>query len=313
MNSSDTLLSQHLATVGADLDAGGTADLIAGVAAAPAGSDPQAWHALVAAAPSYQLRHVLDSLLSEARAADHGLNIKPPPLERLEHLRAELKRQGVCGFIIPRSDEHQGEYVAQHSERLAWVTGLTASAGLAIIMIDAAAVFVDGRYILQAEAEVNGDIFERRHLIDEPPTDWIVDNLAKEGKLGYDPWLLTPVQVNRYAAACKQAGGALVPISGDAGAGLPAPHLRLHVQGPGTVPVRREDGRHVLGAPYRLLDYYSSVLLHHGPRYLHLRGRRGHGVRRRGADDSSAVPGQWSFGSYACRDDDAVARALRCA
>ena len=213
MNSSDTLLSKRLATLGADLDASGTADLIAGVAAAPAGSDPQAWHALVAAAPSDQLRHVLDSLLSEARAVDRGLNITPPPLERLEHLRAELKRQGVCGFIIPRSDEHQGEYVAQHSERLAWVTGLTASAGLAIIMIDAAAVFVDGRYTLQAEAEVNGDLFERRHLTDEPPTDWIVDNLAKEGKLGYDPWLLTPGQVNRYAAACKQAGGALVPIS----------------------------------------------------------------------------------------------------
>ena len=213
MNSSDTLLSERLATLGADLDAGGTADLIAGVAGAPVGPDPQAWHALVAAAPSDQLRHALDSLFSEARAADHGLNITPPPPERLEHLRAELKRQSVDGFIIPRSDEHQGEYVAQHSERLAWITGLTASAGLAIIMNDAAAVFVDGRYILQAEAQVNGDIFERRHLIDEPPTDWIVDNLAKDAKLGYDPWLLTPEQVNRYAAACKQAGGALVSIN----------------------------------------------------------------------------------------------------
>ena len=78
MNSSDTLLSERLATVGADLDAGGTTDLIAGVAAAPAGPDPQAWHALVAAAPSDQLRHALDSLSSEARAADHGLNITPP-------------------------------------------------------------------------------------------------------------------------------------------------------------------------------------------------------------------------------------------
>ena len=64
------------------------------------------------------------------------------------------------------------------------ITGLTASAGLAVIMIDAAAVFVDGRYILQAEAQVNGDMFERRHLIDEPPTDWIVDNLRKTPSWG---------------------------------------------------------------------------------------------------------------------------------
>ena len=213
MNTTEPLLSELLATVGADLDAAGTADLIAGVAAAPAGPNPQAWHALVAAAPSDDLRHVLESQFAEVRATDHGLGIAPTPPERMEELRSELKRQNLDGFIIPRSDEHQGEYVAQHSERLAWVTGLTASAGLAIAMVDAAAVFVDGRYILQAEAQVNGEIFEHRHLIDEPATDWIVDNLSKGGKLGYDPWLLTPGQVNRFAAACKQAGGTLVPVT----------------------------------------------------------------------------------------------------
>ena len=213
MNSSKSYLSKLLADVSADLDAAAAADLVAGVAAAPAGLDPQAWHALVAAAPSKDLRHVLDAQLADARAQDHGLGIAPTPTVRMENLRAELKRQGLDGFIIPRSDEHQGEYVAQHSERLAWVTGLSASAGLAIAMINAAAVFVDGRYILQAEAQVNGEIFERYHLIDEPVTDWIADNLSKGGKLGYDPWLLTPGQVSRYAAACEQAGGTLVPVN----------------------------------------------------------------------------------------------------
>ena len=213
MTISQSYLSKLLAAAGADLDATATADLIAGLAAAPAGLDPQAWHALVAAAPSEDLRNVLDKQLAEAQALDHGLGIAPAPPARVEDLRAELKRRGLDGFIIPRSDEHQGEYVAQHSERLAWVTGLTASAGLAITMINAAAVFVDGRYILQAEAQVNGDIFERRHLIDEPATDWIAGNLSKGGKLGYDPWLLTPGQVSRYASACEQVGGTLVPVS----------------------------------------------------------------------------------------------------
>ena len=91
-------------------------------------------------------------------------------------------------------------------------------------------------------------------------------------------------------------------VSRDAGAHLPAPHLRLHVQGPGPLPARREDGRHVLGAPPRVLDHHPSPSSRPRPASSSSR-RRGYGVRRRGADDPSVVPGQ-RF--YACRDDDAV-------
>ena len=132
--------------------------------------------------------------------------------ERLARLRAELARREIDGFIVPRSDEHQGEYVAPRSERLAWLTGFTGSAGLAVVLADAAAVFIDGRYTLQAEAEVDGDLFERRHLIEEPATDWVAEHLGGGAKLGYDPWLLTPGQVTRYRAACRKAGTELTAL-----------------------------------------------------------------------------------------------------
>ena len=129
---------------------------------------------------------------------------------RLRRLRDELSRQGLDGFVIPRSDEHQGEYVAASSERLAWISGFTGSAGLAIVLAEAAAVFVDGRYTLQAADEVDADLFHIRHLIDEPAVDWIAETLTSGDRLGYDPWLLTPDQVRRYETACKRAGADLI-------------------------------------------------------------------------------------------------------
>ncbi len=135
-----------------------------------------------------------------------GKKSADPTPERLQNLRDALSGLGLDGFIQPRSDEHQGEYVALRSERLAWLTGFTGSAGLAVVLMDKAAVFTDGRYTLQAEAEVDGNLFERCHLTDRPPTDWIAGNIKAGAKLGYDPWLMTPAQVDRYRAACKKAG-----------------------------------------------------------------------------------------------------------
>ena len=146
---------------------------------------------------------------------DDGLDGGPTDPARLGDLRDELKRRDLDGFILPRSDEHQGEYVARKSERLAWLTGFTGSAGLGIVLTDKAAVFVDGRYTLQAEKEVDGGLFEHCHLTDRPPADWIAANLAPGARLGFDPWLLTPVQATRFQAACKKAGGELVASDGN--------------------------------------------------------------------------------------------------
>ena len=146
---------------------------------------------------------------------DDGLDGGPTDPARLGALRDELKRRDLDGFIQPRSDEHQGEYVARKSERLAWLTGFTGSAGLAVVLADKAAVFADGRYTLQVEKEVDGGLFEHCHLTDKPPADWIAANLAPGARLGFDPWLLTPVQTARFQAACKKAGGELAACDGN--------------------------------------------------------------------------------------------------
>jgi Xaa-Pro aminopeptidase len=131
---------------------------------------------------------------------------------RVSQLRAELKKAGLGGFIVPRADEHQNEYVPANSERLRWLTGFAGSAGLAIVMKDRAALFVDGRYTEQVKAEADPAVFEFRHVMDEPPSEWLARHLKAGDKLGYDPRLHTPDAVARFAAACGKAGAALVAI-----------------------------------------------------------------------------------------------------
>ena len=131
---------------------------------------------------------------------------------RLAALRAELARRGLDGFVVPRADEHQGEYVAAASERLAWLTGFTGSAGTAVVLGARAAIFVDGRYTLQVRDQVDGACFDYRHLIEEPPAAWIEAHLDSGGKLGCDPWLHSERQMKRLRKAAEAAGGTLVAV-----------------------------------------------------------------------------------------------------
>ena len=133
--------------------------------------------------------------------------------ERAARLRTALAEAGVDGFLIPRADEHQGEYVPPHAERLAWLTGFSGSAGLAIILENEAAIFVDGRYTLQVRTQVDTEVFEPQSLFDTPPAVWVERNLPSGAKLGFDPWLHTVAQVKRYREAVKKAGGDLVPVA----------------------------------------------------------------------------------------------------
>jgi Xaa-Pro aminopeptidase len=131
---------------------------------------------------------------------------------RIERLRHELGKEGLAGFLIPRSDEHQGEYVPPRAQRLAWLTGFTGSAGLAIVLSDKAAIFVDGRYTLQVRDETPGDVFEYHHVTDNPPAEWLRLHLRSGDRLGYDPWLHTIESAERLQATCGKAGATLVPV-----------------------------------------------------------------------------------------------------
>ncbi|HEX4408230.1 MAG TPA: aminopeptidase P family protein [Xanthobacteraceae bacterium] len=132
---------------------------------------------------------------------------------RISAVRAELKRQGLDGFIVPRADRYQNEYVPPCAERLAWLTGFTGSAGAAIVLAERAAIFVDGRYTVQVQEEVDTAIFTVEHLVDHPPTTWIEENLPAGAKLGYSPWLHTVDGAERLAKACTAAGATLVAVA----------------------------------------------------------------------------------------------------
>jgi Xaa-Pro aminopeptidase len=131
--------------------------------------------------------------------------------KRVPQLRAELRRRGLDGFIVPRADRQQNEYVPPSDERLAWLTGFTGSFGTAIILADKAALFVDGRYTLQAAQQTDLEIFAVVPIADTTPQAWIEANLPASAKLGYDPWLHTADAVRSLEKACTAAGAELVP------------------------------------------------------------------------------------------------------
>jgi Xaa-Pro aminopeptidase len=131
---------------------------------------------------------------------------------RLSAFREELARRALSGFVIPRADQQQNEYVPPSEERLAWLTGFTGSAGQAVVLPQAAAVFVDGRYTLQAAKQVDRKAWSIEPLVDPPPESWLAGHLKAGDRLGFDPWLHTSAGAERLAAACARAGAELVAV-----------------------------------------------------------------------------------------------------
>ncbi|OCP87514.1 aminopeptidase P family protein [Vibrio parahaemolyticus] len=108
-------------------------------------------------------------------------------LSRVNEIREWLTQHNIDALLIPHEDEYLGEYVPAHNERLHWLTGFTGSAGAAVITQDKAAIFVDGRYTVQVTKQVPSELFEYRHLIEEPALDWIQDHLTANASVAIDP------------------------------------------------------------------------------------------------------------------------------
>ena len=106
--------------------------------------------------------------------------------DRLSAVRAEMAAAKLDALLIPRADEHLGEYVPEHHERLRWISGFTGSAGMAVLLKEKAALFVDGRYTIQVQQQVSGDLFDFHHLIEEPPLTWLAAVLAQGARVGID-------------------------------------------------------------------------------------------------------------------------------
>ncbi len=158
---------------------------------------------------------------------------------RLGLLRGELRKRGLQGFIIPRSDEHQNEYVPPCAERLAWLTGFTGSAGSAIVLRDAAAIFVDGRYTIQVREQVDVTCFTPVAIAQTSPEQWLEHNAKTGDRIGYDAWLLTPGQVRRLSEAAKTAGASLVALDDN-----PLDHVWSDRPAPPLAPVRLHPKRY---------------------------------------------------------------------
>jgi len=130
--------------------------------------------------------------------------------ERVEGLRAAFDGLGIDAFLVPRADEYQGEYVPASAERLAWLTGFTGSAGIALVTRSVAVVFVDGRYTTQLAAQVDPAVFTGGDLVGEPPHLWLPKHGSRGLRLGIDPWLHTGAEVRRLEKAVAELGGTLV-------------------------------------------------------------------------------------------------------
>jgi Xaa-Pro aminopeptidase len=209
-------LKNLLVVGGSPLDTAALGRLLAGVVAAPEGEDPDAWMSLLGGALDGAARERLRAARRElaARHPDSGIIATgAESVSRLVALRKELGRRGVAGFLVPRADEHQGEYVSPRAERLSWLTGFTGSAGVAVVLADRAAIFVDGRYTLQVRSQVDADLFEPCHSGEQPPEQWIAAHLPQGAALGYDPWLHTVDGVARLKEAVAKAGGSLVALA----------------------------------------------------------------------------------------------------
>jgi len=131
---------------------------------------------------------------------------------RVAALRAELKRRGLDGMIVPHADRYQSEYLPPSEERLAWLTGFTGSAGNAVVLADRAVLFTDGRYTLQAREQTDSSIFTIEHLVEKPLAEWLEANLPPHAKLGYDPWLHTAESLEKLGKACAAAGAMLMAV-----------------------------------------------------------------------------------------------------
>jgi len=134
---------------------------------------------------------------------------------RLDALRKELKARGLDGFVVPISDEHMSEYVGAYAQRLQWLTGFNGSAGTAVVLVERAAIFVDGRYTLQVRDQVDERFWSHESVPRTSPAKWLGEHAFEGAKIGYDPWLHGKKWVEATARALESCKAELVAVEGN--------------------------------------------------------------------------------------------------
>ncbi|MEJ7776871.1 MAG: aminopeptidase P family protein [Sphingomicrobium sp.] len=132
--------------------------------------------------------------------------------DRLKALRDQLKSDRLDGFVVPLTDEHMSEYVGSYAQRLAWLTGFQGSAGSAVVLPEEAAIFVDGRYTLQVQSQVDGKDWSYQSVPETSAAEWLKEHAPEGARIGYDPWLHTGDWVRKARAALAGRGAELVAV-----------------------------------------------------------------------------------------------------
>lgn len=208
----DRDLDRLLRDSGARVDMVSAREILRGVLASPAAGDDDAWIPLIAPDAGDEIIDALKELNSRIQTTlmDDGLSRRTTDPDRLSELRKEMKRRDLDAFIVPKADEHQGEFIARRSERLQWLTAFTGSAGTCAVMARKAAIFVDGRYTLQVKKQVSSKQFEAHHAADKSLATWLSENLTHGMRVGFDPWLITDAERKRLETVCTRAGAYLI-------------------------------------------------------------------------------------------------------
>jgi Xaa-Pro aminopeptidase len=209
-NDGEAALESLLKAHGSELSMNDLRLLVEGQLAAPEPVDRDNWMALITPELSNDLRDALRSFMAARKVAVSEIDLSPA--ERVSALRAELSKRDIDGFLVPLSDEHQSEFPPKRAQRLAWLTGFTGSAGIAVILEDKAALFVDGRYTLQVREQADPEIYDFCSISDDPPGSWIAKNALAGSRIGYDPWLHTQSGVAQLAEKCRAAQIHLIQV-----------------------------------------------------------------------------------------------------
>ncbi len=131
---------------------------------------------------------------------------------RLVSLRKEIKKHGLSGYILPRTDEFQSEFLAPYAERLRWLTAFTGSAASAVILDDNAVVLSDSRYTIQLKQQVPLEIYQTDNIMDVSVGDWIAQHASDGARIGYDMWLYTPKQIEKIVEKLDGKDVSLIPM-----------------------------------------------------------------------------------------------------
>ncbi len=132
--------------------------------------------------------------------------------ERIEALRGRMRQEGIDIYLVPTADFHQSEYVGDYFKARQYLTGFTGSAGTAVISMDEAGLWTDGRYFIQAERELaGGPVVLFRDGEENVPSvkEYVKEHLPAGGCLGFDGRVVSAADGREYEKIAREKQGSL--------------------------------------------------------------------------------------------------------